>query len=118
MSARKARLDRGVSVDRKAHRGNAARKVSADLKGLAVSQVPVVLLAREASVAPLGRRVRKVQKATQGSHHSTAGSTRGSSSKSPMASGARPSIWRVSGKSFSLAVGAACTLGGNSISSR
>ena len=55
MSARKARLDRGVSVDRKAHRGNAARKVSADLKGLAVSQVPVVLLAREASVAPLGR---------------------------------------------------------------
>ena len=110
MSARKARLDRRVSVDRKAHRANAARKVSADLKGLAVSQVLVVPLAREASVAPLGRRVRKVQRVTQGSHHSTVGSTRGSSLKSRMVSGARPSIWRVSGKSFSLAVGAAVAL--------
>ena len=110
MSAREAKLDRKVSADFKGHRGNAARKVSADLKGLAVSQVLVVLLAREASVAPLGRRVRKVQRATQGSHHSTVGSTLGSSSKSPMASGARPSIWRVSGKSFSLAVGAAVAL--------
>jgi len=106
MSAREARLDRRVSVDHKAHRANAARKVSVDLKGLAVSLVPAVLLDREASVAPLDRRVRKARRVTQGSHHSTAGSTRGSSSKSPMASGARPSIWRVSGKSFSLAVGA------------